>query len=169
MLTLIKVLGYRQTPSGSKRRIGLFRCHCGKTKKVSLYNVKRGEVRSCGCLNRKQITKLGRLTGNKKGSFKHGMFGTRFYRIFYGLRNRCNNPKSNTAKDYHDKGIKCLWKSFEEFKRDMYKSYLKHCTEFGEKQTTIDRLDSSKNYCKENCRWATYKEQAKEKRKEWRE
>lgn len=163
MLTLLKETGYRQTPSGSKRKMGLFQCSCGRTKEVSLYNVKSGEVKSCGCLSIKQITYLGKLTGKDKGSYRHGMFGTRFYNTFFNIKDRCNNPKSVGKKYYYDKGIKCLWSSFEDFKKDMYESYLKHIKDFGEKNTTIDRLESSKNYYKENCRWATYQEQAKEK------
>ena len=47
----------------------------------------------------------------------------------------------------------------------MYESYVSHVNEFWEKNTTIDRIDSSKDYCKENCRWATIKEQANNKKR----
>ena len=46
----------------------------------------------------------------------------------------------------------------------MYVSYLQHLQIFSEKETTIDRIDNNKNYCKENCRWVTKAEQQKNKR-----
>ena len=87
----------------------------------------------------------------------------RFYRIFVGMRYRCNNPKSTNYKYYGGKGIKVLWNSYEEFFYDMYQSYIVHVKFHGEKNTTIDRIDPTKDYCKENCRWATYKVQANNK------
>lgn len=159
MLTLIKKTGYRFTPSGSRREVGLFRCHCGKTKEISLYNVKSGQAVSCGCERTKRIYMLGKRSGKEKASYKHGMFGTRFYSLYHGIQNRCVN--NGNRKYYKDKGVKCLWKNFEDFKDDMFKSYNLHVLKFGEKQTTIDRIDSEKHYCKSNCRWATYKEQAR--------
>ena len=65
---------------------------------------------------------------------------------------------------YGGRGIKCLWESFEEFRDDMYESYLQLVKDFGEKQTTIDRKDGAGNYCRDNCRWATIKEQNNNKR-----
>ena len=166
MLTLLKETSYRVYKSGSNKKLGLFRCDCGKEKEIVLYSVLSGQVKSCGCANIKQITKLGKRTGKNKGSYSHGMFGTRFYRTYYGIKSRCENENWGKGyKWYGGKGIKIRWNNFEEFRNDMYKSYLEHVKEFGEKETTIDRIDSSKDYYKENCCWATYKEQAKEKRK----
>lgn len=161
MLTLLKQTNYRVTPSGSKRMMGLYKCHCGVEKEISVYNVKSGKTISCGCESIKQIRALGKISGSKKPSYSHGMFGTRFYNIYFGIVSRCNGKNIINKKWYSEKGIKCEWNKFEDFRDDMYQSYLDHVKEFGEKQTTIDRINSDGNYCKDNCRWATYKEQAR--------
>lgn len=81
------------------------------------------------------------------------------YMTFMGMKNRCNCPTAGGYKHYGGKGIKVEWKTYKEFKDDMYESYLEHFKKYGRKQTSLDRIDSDKNYCKENCRWATWREQ----------
>lgn len=103
---------------------------------------------------------------DKKGRFKktHGMTGTRFNVMYKNIIQRTKNPLHNTFSYYGGKGIKCEWDSFESFMSDMYQSYLEHSKEFGEENTSIDRINNEKNYCKENCRWIKQGDQAKNRK-----
>ncbi len=150
-LTVLDLSPIRNTP---KKRYWNVRCDCGNKFIATACNIRKAKA-GCNDCGNKLIAKKRTI---------HGMGETRFYNIWNGLNSRCNNLNYAEAKYYSERGIKCLWKSFVEFKNDMYKSYLDHVSKFGEKQTTIDRVDNDGNYCKDNCRWATCKEQNDNKR-----
>lgn len=98
---------------------------------------------------------------------KHGMSHTRFSNIWRNLRYRCSKPTHIEYKRYGARGISYdpRWDDMRMFIEDMYPSYLLHVEKFGEKNTSIDRIDNDKDYSKENCKWATPKEQSRNTRR----
>lgn len=135
----------RQPCGGTKRQV-LCRCDCGVQSIVQLNHLVTGETSSCGCL-------MG------KGRITHGMSKSRAYGIWSKMKDGCGNPNNSNYKDYGGRGITVCdeWSSsFEKFLNDM-----------GQPATanhSIERIDNSLGYAKENCRWADALEQGRNKR-----
>lgn len=128
-------------------------CDCWKETLVSRWHLRHWDIKSCWCWH-----------DNSRKT--HWDRYTRFYKIWKAIKWRCN-PKSFKSKDYKYYAWKWIsvckeWiDDYINFKNDMYKSYNDHVALYWENDTTIDRIDCSKWYYKDNCRWATYKEQYK--------
>lgn len=150
-LIVLKEVEPHITPNGKKYRKVLVKCKCGNKKEVIYQHLKRGLTKSCGCLQKEIVKK-------QKSNLIHGMSKTDFYHIWQGINARCFNKNNTHYKYYGNRGIKCEWKSFIDFKDDMYALYLIH--KKNNNYTSIERKNVNGNYCKNNCSFATRKEQA---------
>jgi hypothetical protein len=83
----------------------------------------------------------------------------RLYRIWSSMIQRCTNPKNTRYHIYKNVLICDKWLTYENFKHDLLNSYSRHVSKFGEKNTTLDRIDGNGGYFPTNVRWATIYEQ----------
>src|SRR5580765_2977322 len=144
------VLAYSHTGSNYQKYV-IAKCDCGKTVTTCLSSLIFGSSKSCGCL---QIESIHRVVPRKT----HVKSKMTEYRIWKGMKQRCENVNSREYQYYGGRGIRVCkrWNDFNLFIKDMGKR--PSCNH------SIDRIKVNGNYTPHNCRWATMKEQCDNRR-----
>jgi hypothetical protein len=114
-------------------------CSCGKEVTPLGQELRKGKVQSCGCY-RKEVTGAKRRT--------HSASRSRTYRIWAGMKARCNIKSASGYKNWGGRGIKVCerWLTYENFLKDMGE-----CPD----GYAINRIDHNGDYEPNNCEWVT--------------
>ena len=136
-------------------------CECGNIKSVRADSLQCGAIKSCGCLKKEQ-DKINLESPSVKKSREFGSkYGhTRIHNIWAGMKSRCFNSKDPRFMDYGGRGITVC----DEWKNDFFAFYKWAIGNGYSENLTIDRIDNSKGYYPENCRWVDMEKQCRNRR-----
>lgn len=124
-------------------------CSCGGEVLVSPGDLVTGNTKSCGCF---------KLDEARQRLRTHGCLPKDVFKIWMHMKDRCLNPNNSDWSNYGGRGVTICpsWMSFAQFRDDMGPR--------PSREYSIDRIDNTQGYHKGNCRWATKKQQNRNRR-----
>lgn len=151
-LTVSEFAGYRDMGNSGRKAVWKCNCKCGNIVNVPANALKTGNTKSCGCFNLEAINNR---------NIVHNMHGNTVYNSWRAIKGRCYDPNNISYKNYGAKGI-----VMDEKFRDSFVAFLEEVG-FPPESTgySIDRINRKIGYVEGNMRWATRKQQARNKGK----
>ena len=146
---MLKIISKLSNKNNQGHKIWICECSCGDISKYTGTRVKNGYVTDCITCSRSRCAEKNKT---------HGMRYSAEYKIWSGIKQRCTNPKSSDYKRYGGNGI-LLFKEWEK----SFEAFFSYIGTRPNDEYSIDRIDNSKGYLPGNIRWATKKEQARNK------
>lgn len=133
-----------------KKKKWLCQCGCGREIVVSASNLKSGHSQQCRTCQLKAV---------QTGNVTHNQSGTKLYRVWNGIKTRCENPNSKSYPEYGGRGITLCpeWHDAATFLEWAWANGYHEGLE-------IDRIDNDRGYSPDNCHWIPRKNNANNKR-----
>lgn len=138
-----------KSPKPSRNALWVCRCSCGTVREVLSTHLRSGRSQSCGCMRRERL---------REAWTTHGMSRSREYESWKQAKQRCHNPNNPQYPEWGGKGITMCPEWRNDFQT--FYAHIGPCPE----GLTLDRIDNAGNYEPGNVRWATRKQQIRNRK-----